>query len=192
MLDLNLYLKQSLDYESYFTYIQDLVEKNDLSTPYLDYTRLNMQRMIRLNKTIQLLPSLESVVKNISSKQCWLILSEAWCGDAAQTTPLFNKIAILNKNIELRFLWRDQNLDLMDQFLTDGKSRSIPKLIVTDELGNVLMDWGPRPQELQRIYKQLNAEKVPFNEVAEKLHHWYALDKTISAQKEIQLLLEKL
>ena len=59
----------------------------------------------------------------------WLVLTEAWCGDAAQSLPIINKMAEVSDNITLRLILRDENLDVMDQFLQNGRSRSIPKLI---------------------------------------------------------------
>ncbi|WP_126969986.1 thioredoxin family protein [Gynurincola endophyticus] len=185
MIYLQEYLTKSIGYNEYQTAIQAIVDANDPETKYLDYIRLNVQRMIRLNKTIHVLPELEAAVKAINTPQYWFVLSEGWCGDAAQTTPLMAKLAELNPQISLQFLWRDQNTELMDQFLTDGKSRSIPKLIATDSEGKVLFDWGPRPEELQIIYKDHAAKGTPFTEVAEILQKWYLQDKTVSTQKEI-------
>lgn len=185
MIHLQEYLPKSIGYKEYQSAIQAVADANDPETKYLDYIRLNVQRMIRLNKTIYILPELEAAIKAISTAQYWLVLSEGWCGDAAQTTPLMAKLAELNPLISLHFLWRDQNPALMDQFLTDGKSRSIPKLIATDSEGNVLFDWGPRPEELQVIYKNHAATGTPFTEVAEILQRWYLQDKTVSTQKEI-------
>jgi hypothetical protein len=43
-----------------------------------------------------------------------------------------NKIAKLNDNIDLKVVLRDQNKELMNQFLTNG-NKSIPKLIMIDD-----------------------------------------------------------
>ena len=59
-----------------------------------------------------------------------LVLSEDWCGDAVNIVPIVAKLADGVSNMDLRILARDENLDIMDAHLTDGKSRSIPIVIV--------------------------------------------------------------
>ena len=54
-------------------------------------------------------------------------------------------MAEVNSNINLQLVLRDENLELMDLFLTNG-GRSIPKLIALDKDLNILFTWGPRPQ----------------------------------------------
>lgn len=60
------------------------------------------------------------------------------------------------ENIELRIILRDKYPEVMDAFLTDGKSRSIPKVIVLDaQTLEVLGEWGPRPAQVQKnIYQK--------------------------------------
>ena len=60
-----------------------------------------------------------------------LVLAEGWCGDAAQILPVINKIAEYSSLIDLKVVCRDENPELMDQFLTNG-SKSIPKVIIID------------------------------------------------------------
>ena len=74
----------------------------------------------------------------------WFVLTEGWCKDAAQIVPVLHALAKLNSNIELKVLLRDDNLDLMDQYLTNGKRRSIPRLIAVDpDVMEELSSWGP-------------------------------------------------
>ena len=60
-------------------------------------------------------------------------------------------------NIEVRFLLRDQNLELMDQYLTNGKSRSIPIYIFIDKDGKEVAVWGPRAPEVQAFVERERA-----------------------------------
>lgn len=60
------------------------------------------------------------------------MITEGWCGDAAQILPFINKISELNEKIELKLVLRDQHPEVMDEFLTDG-SRSIPKVVVLNK-----------------------------------------------------------
>jgi len=74
----------------------------------------------------------------------------------------------------------------MDQYLTGGTSRSIPKLIVIDtESMQEQFNWGPRPTVLQELYMKMRAEGMEYGAISQELHGWYAKDKTVSTQKEL-------
>jgi len=155
-----------------------------------EYTKLNLHRMQRLNKTVVLSERLKIAVKQIQAPQRWYVLTEAWCGDAAQNIPILAAMAKLNPLIDLQLLLRDENPDLMDMYLTKG-GRSIPKLIAVDSEYNEIFTWGPRPegaQHLLEIYKE-NPVK-PYKEFSEDIQRWYVKDKTQSIQKELLTLLE--
>jgi hypothetical protein len=90
-------------------------------------------------------------------------------------------------------LFRDENPDLIDQFLTNG-SRSIPKLICLNaRTGEELGAWGPRPAELQRMVMTYKADPqdVSHDEFMGRVQLWYAKDKTASLQHELELLLKE-
>jgi thiol-disulfide isomerase/thioredoxin len=62
-----------------------------------------------------------------------LVISEDWCGDCHDNLPILNRIAEETGKVDLRIFARDENLDLADQFLKEGKYRSIPVIVVLDE-----------------------------------------------------------
>jgi len=170
---------------SYKEYIQSVVNDiavadpgtlNDEKKELLDYKNLNMQRSSRIERTYTVSGELESLIKNIKDKQLWMVITEGWCGDSAQTMPYIAKMAELNPNIDLRILLRDANPDIMDLYLTRG-TRSIPKLVVFDPEGNELLTWGPRTKALQDLMNQWKSEGIVKQELYEKLHYWYAKDK---------------
>ncbi|QSE97716.1 thioredoxin family protein [Fulvivirga lutea] len=188
--------ENGLTYSEYRELIQRLLAINKTtgdnhSENMLSYTKLNEQRMNKWEKIAQLTDELKTTVANINEKQNWLILTEGWCGDAAQNIPVINKIAELNSNIELRLLLRDENLDIMDEYLTDG-GRSIPKLIILDEEFQELAQWGPRPQPVQEKLLRMKAGELTYEEFATELHTWYAKDRTLTLQTELNLLLTRL
>jgi hypothetical protein len=57
-----------------------------------------------------------------------LVLAEAWCGDVYRELPTFARIAEAT-GIDLRVFPRDENPDVMDEFLTNGKARAIPVFV---------------------------------------------------------------
>jgi hypothetical protein len=147
--------------------------------------------MNRLDKTIEISQELEKFVAQITSTQVWLVISEGWCGDASQIVPLFPKIAEMNSNIEVRFLLRDEHLPLMDQYLQNGKSRSIPKLVVANEQGEELFSWGPRPAAAQDLFNHLKANNASYDTIKEEIQRWYTKDKTQNVQQELVSLLKE-
>ena len=155
----------------------------------IHYTKLNAQRSKRITKTSEASSMLAEQVRRLP-KQTWLLITETWCGDAANSVPLIAKLAALNDQIDLRVVLRDENTELMDQFLTKG-GRSIPKLIGLDEELNVLFDWGPRPQEAQDLYWgwRESDDRIPYSEFHVVMQKWYNDNKSKAIQEE---LLDKL
>lgn len=169
-------------FKRYLDLVQNLVENNkttgpDQSGEKVEMTRLNFQRLKRIQKTCRIPETLEAKIRSIDEPLTWVMLIEAWCGDGAQAMPYFAAVASLNPLIEFRLLLRDENPGLMDQFLTNGK-RSIPKFICLDRDLNVLTTWGPRPAPAHEIYLNFrNNPKITRDDFHKELHLWYARDK---------------
>jgi len=191
-------IKEAYTYDEYRDMIDSLLKEEKTtgenhSEAMLHYTNMNVHRMKRHDKRTDLNEDLVEKLKQVDKKWTWLVLTEAWCGDAAQSLPIINKMAKVSGNIELKLILRDQNLDVMDQFLYNDKSRSIPKLICLDaDTLEVLGDWGPRPQETQDLYDSLRSDsEMAYQEVAEKLHKWYADDKGQAIQEEFMHVIDE-
>jgi hypothetical protein len=116
-----------------------------------------------------------------------LILAEDWCGDAANTVPLLAKLGADVENVEVRILNRDENPEVMDQYLTDG-ARSIPIAILLDADFAEIGHWGPRPKELQQWVMD-NKDAIPKEERYPQIRRWYAKDKGESTLRELLELL---
>ena len=156
------------------------------------YSELNETRMHRLDKTIKITEENATVLKNLSKSYLWLVLTESWCGDAAQILPVLNKMALeSNKKIEMKIALRDENEDAMNRFLTNG-TRAIPKLIIIEKAtGAVLGHWGPRPKGAVEFMNNYKKEHGVIDETAKaELQLWYLHDKGLSTQNEIIQLLE--
>jgi hypothetical protein len=91
-----------------------------------------------------------------------IVLTEDWCGDAMLNIPILLRLAEAG-NMDVRMLLRDDNLELMDQYLTNGKSRSIPIFIFIDKDGNEAAKWGPRAETLQKFFDEART-KLPDKE----------------------------
>lgn len=118
-------------------------------------------------------------------------MAETWCGDGAQNIPIIAKIAATSPNIKLTILFRDENPDIMNAYLTNG-SKSIPKLICKDaQTKQDIGTWGPRPSDIQQMVLQFKSENptASHEEFVKNLHLWYAKDKGVSIQKDFATLL---
>jgi hypothetical protein len=119
-----------------------------------------------------------------------LVLAEDWCGDAVNTIPPLARLTEVAPNITLRILARDQNLDLMDAHLTNGKSRSIPVVIFLDASFEERGWWGPRPGSLQE-WALDEGMALPKDERYKALRTWYARDRGHTTLDEILTALER-
>mgnify|MGYP000110646167 CR=1 FL=1 len=190
-------LQNSFSYPDYRKHIAHLISESkstghEQSKDLLHYSELNETRMNRLEKTIDVLPEIKIKLQNLEKKYIWLVLSEGWCGDAAQIVPVIHKMAEITYKIELKIALRDDNDALMQHFLTNG-GKAIPKLIVLDaENFEVLADWGPRPHGAKQLIVDYKATHGVVDETAKiELQKWYLHDKGVSIQQEIMELHER-
>ncbi|MDX2306126.1 MAG: thioredoxin family protein [Microscillaceae bacterium] len=188
-------IDKALTYEAYRGLVDQLLTEGKTTGPnqsddLTHYTQLNVQRMNRWDKTAQIDDALKAEIGKVQEKWIWLIITEGWCGDAAHNIPIIVKMAALNPNIELKFILRDENLEVMDAYLTDG-GRSIPKLIALnagtlEELGT----WGPRPESIQELVKEYKKNpQESYSKFSEKVQLWYSKDKAQSIQREFNALI---
>lgn len=183
-------------YQQYRRLIDELHEQGKVTGPtqsdaLLAYSKMNVQRMNRWDKHSKLSEDSKNAVKSIDEKMTWLVITEGWCGDAAQIVPVIEKMAEENPLIQTRFILRDENLEIMDMYLTNGKSRSIPIILLINSEGNVVGKFGPRPTAAQDLIDQLKEEGADGEVVKEKLHFWYARDKHAHIEMEFVSMLKE-
>ena len=188
-------LNKGISYGEYREMIKILVEKGATTGPnqsedMAGYTKMNDARMRRLDKTTSLVEENDQIL-SASPKETWLIITEAWCGDAAQIIPVINKMAEQNSNVQVKLVLRDENEALINQFLTNG-GKAIPIIIVIGDSGDVLGHWGPRPSEMQNMVlaRKEDPNATPYSEFVVEAQKWYAKDKTMSIQHEFATFLK--
>jgi hypothetical protein len=130
-------------------------EKGMTFEEYRNGMQVNQQELNRVYEQVTFTEEDLVTFKEIQ-EQNWrgIVLTADWCGDAALNVPILQKIAE-QSNIELRYLIRDENLELMDQYLTNGKSRSIPIFIFISLEGKEVMVWGPRAAHVEDLVASL-------------------------------------
>lgn len=185
-------LQKSISFDEYFGLTAKLAAEGGTTGPVqdddrIDYTKLGHYRLKRLVKTLPNHEGALEAVSEIDRPLTWLVFSESWCGDAARSLPVMDRLAKANDRMHLRILLRDENEKLMDRFLTRG-GRSIPKLVVLDDDLEVLGEWGPRPLEAQQQYDQWKADpaRMPYREFSEVLQKWYNQDNGQSIYAELE------
>jgi len=187
-----------LTFEEYFNRMELKANTTNLATLSendrieFNHIKLNYQRCYRILKTHKLNENLCQLIKQISSPQLWMVLTENWCGDSAQNLPYIVKIAECNPLINLRILLRDQNTDIMDLYLSEGKLRSIPKLVVFNEQGVELFQWGARPKEAQDLVTKLKSERLSKEIFLNRLHLWYGRNRGKNLENEFIDIIGKL
>jgi len=184
--------RQTLDYKTYFenaisykAYLKNFEAEIAIGeeSKFAQYLPQNWSRQSRIDRKLKLSADLITAIEQLENPINWLVITEHWCGDASQINPIINKVAeASNGKINLRFTYRDENEELIDAHLTDGRSRSIPILIQLDNDNKLISTYGPRPKEAQKLVKSLLTKGEAYNI---PLHTWYAKDKLQSAQGDL-------
>lgn len=188
-------LENTISYLEYRDLVKNLLVENKSTGPnqseeLTNYSLLNDRRMKRLDKTIKISEKTTQEIKMINEPQTWLLITEGWCGDAAQNLPVINKMAEINENINLKLVLRHEHLELMDLFLTNG-GRAIPKLIALDKDNNVINTWGPRPTVATKMVADYKTEHGSLDaKFKEDLQVWYNKDKGQSTQEDFVSLIK--
>jgi len=188
-------VQTAMSYSEYRNLVTELAETKSNTGPVqtealINYTQLNDRRMNRWDKRLKIPVEIEEAIAKIDEKLTFLVLTESWCGDASPSLPVMNKIAELNSNIEFKVVLRDEHLDLMNEFLTNG-GMSIPKLIIVDNgQEKVIADWGPRPSIATKMVEDYKAEHGKLSpEFKEDLQVWYNKNKGENILEDIVGLL---
>lgn len=185
-------------YDSYKEQVISLYEEGKVSgdnqsDALLQTTFMNLQRMKRLDKKSQLTSEMIALAQTVDRKMNWYLLIEGWCADGSQNAPIIAQIANVIDSVDLKIVFRDENPEIMNRYLTNG-GKAVPKLVCFDAETNVeLGTWGPRPVSIQEkviSYKEEHPE-MDKTDFANNLHKWYGKDKAQSLQSEFIQLINK-
>jgi hypothetical protein len=114
-----------------------------------------------------------------------LAVSEDWCGDSVNILPWVDALDAGSPLVELRIIERDRHLDLMDQHLTNGRSRSIPIVILLDDRFVERAWWGPRALEMQQWFETPEAQALSKDARYKELRIRYSRDRGRAILEEI-------
>ena len=126
----------------------------------------NQERFQANEQALALDPADVAVFTNLPQPLNVLVLAEDWCGDVINNLPILGRLAAESGKLNLHIFLRDQNLDLMDQYLKQGQFRSIPVFVFFDEQFHELGRFIERPDSVTernaRQQRELYAEHPEF------------------------------
>lgn len=130
--------EQGLSYEAYkaqMTRNRDRLEENEQTVTFADD---DLQFFRQLPQPLHV-----------------LALVEDWCGDVIANLPVLARLAQESGKLNLHVFLRDQNLDIMDQYLNEGVHRSIPVFVFFDQDFRELGHWIERPAKVSQMQAEM-------------------------------------
>jgi len=100
---------------------------------YIDQMSTNKARFLTALDSVAIGAEDVKLMERFATTRNVLVITEDWCGAAIASLPFVVKLAEATPRIEMRIFLRDENPDLMDQFLKEGLYRSIPVFVFFDE-----------------------------------------------------------
>ena len=105
----------------------------------------NQERFAQNEERVTLDPETVRVFKSLPQHLRVVVLAEDWCGDVIANLPVLGRLAKEVTTLDVRVFYRDQNLDLMERWLNQGKYQSIPVFAFFDQDFRELGHWIERP-----------------------------------------------
>ena len=125
---------------------------------YLDQMTTNKDKFVETLASVQVASQERAVFGERRERLNVLVLTEDWCGDALTNLPVLAKMVEGAPNVEMRVFLRDQNADLMDQYLNRGLYRSIPVFVFFDADMKELARFVERPPKITEYMEQKQLE----------------------------------
>jgi len=121
---------------------------------YLAQMRTNKERFEKRMADSEITPADREAIRGRKLKI--LVITEDWCGDALVGFPALARLVAGAPDVEMRVFLRDENPDVMDQYLKRGLYRTIPVFVFFDEQMNELARFMERQDvvtELRTLLK---------------------------------------
>jgi hypothetical protein len=97
----------------------------------------------------------EEFFRSLDGELKVMVLAEDWCGDVLRYLPVFTHIAEAAQSWDVRVFHRDDNTDLADQCLKEGKYRAIPVFKFFDKYLNEITCFTERPAAVYEMEANL-------------------------------------
>jgi hypothetical protein len=99
---------------------------------------MNKERLLAALDSVAIAVEDFPLLERFAATRKILVITEDWCGASLASLPFVAKLVEGLPRIEMRIFLRDENPDLMDQFLKNGLYRSVPVFAFFDEHMNEL------------------------------------------------------
>lgn len=192
-MSLNTYLEKGYNFEDYLEQIEDELERQiELDDPkeLVPYFALNLKQSRDIRKNFRYNPGMEKKAKSYDTDLKFLIISEGWCEDAAQIVPIVDRLAE-TIGVECKIVFRDENIELMEEYHTNG-SHSIPIIIGVTQEGEEAFSFGPRPAKAMEFTNRFkkDPDKYSKDDFIEDLDRFYLENHGQDIISEILELIE--
>ncbi len=114
----------------------------------------NQERFLQVESSVDLSGEDVAFFRALAKPLNVLVLEEDWCGDVVANLPVLHHLAEKSGKLNLSIFLRDQNLDIMDQYLKDGQFRSIPVFVIFDENFHEMGHWIERPAKMTELTQE--------------------------------------
>lgn len=135
---------------------------------YKDQMTRNRDRLEANEARVQIDPDDLAAFRALNGPIHVLALAEDWCGDVIANLPVLATLARESGTLDLRIFLRDQNKDLMQRYLNQGKFESIPVFAFFDDRFTEIGVFIERPASVTERRaehrKQIHAERPEFGE----------------------------
>jgi hypothetical protein len=140
----------------------------------------NQERFDANQERLQLDAADLAVFKGLPRPLPVLVLAEDWCGDVIDNLPILGRIAAESGKLDVRIFLRDENPDLMDQYLNQGQFRSIPAMVFFDDQFKELGRFIERPasvterraqhqRELYAQHPEFGTPETPVDQLSDEI-----------------------
>jgi hypothetical protein len=100
---------------------------------YVDRMSMNRERFLHALDAATITEDDTRLLDRLGPRLKLLVITEDWCGTSLAYVPHVAKLAGQHPGLEMRIFLRDENPDVMSQFLKRGVHRSIPVFVFFDE-----------------------------------------------------------
>ena len=127
---------------------------------YMEQIKVNKARFQGFYDNFQVKPesasALSDLVKQPNGPAKMLVLGEDWCGDVVRGLPVLARVAEV-AGLEMKVFARDENHDIMNEFLKNGQWMSIPTAVFYTKDHQYICHWIERPEVAEREMEEIEA-----------------------------------
>ena len=125
---------------------RDRFEQGLTMRQYIDGMRMNRERFARALDAAVIRPEDAKILDRLAGTARVLVITEDWCGTSLAHVPFVARLLEGRPDIDVRVFMRDDNPDIMEQYLKRGMYRSIPVFVFFDaEMNEIARFIEERP-----------------------------------------------